>query len=209
MDRATARATVASAVVLAVGVVASAFWWLPAAIAAYAHVSLPLAWISALALAAIFLQPQFLVAGAFRLLARRSGAPRAAVAILTVLAYVAAEWAVAEDAGRYPRDGAFSLDLAATGGGAGSPRALTILCLVVSECIAAAAIVAATSLYSVGRVRTIEAATRVEQDESAQHDHEDDGQTSIPTGCIDGRSSGRGSRFGYFAPAAFGAIREQ
>ncbi|HEY6909510.1 MAG TPA: hypothetical protein VI356_09085, partial [Myxococcales bacterium] len=60
LERAGARAALASAAVLAAAVTALAFFWLPPALAAYAHVSLAQAWIWSLALSPLILQPQFL-----------------------------------------------------------------------------------------------------------------------------------------------------
>src|SRR5207249_4250193 len=45
VDRVRPRVALASAAVLAIGVMVSSFWWLPAAIAAYTHISLLFAWL--------------------------------------------------------------------------------------------------------------------------------------------------------------------
>jgi apolipoprotein N-acyltransferase len=168
IDRARARVALGSAVVLSMAVVAVAFWWLPAAIVAYAHVSAPLAWISALALAPLVLQPQFLVAGSCRLLARRFGASRAAAGVLTALAYVGAEWALPKLLGDTLGIGLFPSDWLRQSAELAGPRGLTLICLAVSECvaalaagplIAAAAITTLASSYGFVRLRAVEATT--------------------------------------------------
>jgi apolipoprotein N-acyltransferase len=167
IDRARPRTALLSAGLLAMGVAAAAFWWLPATIAAYAHVSAPVAWICALALAPLVLQPQFLAACASRLFARRLGAPRAVRAAVTAFAYVGAEWALPKLLGDTLGIGLFPSAWLRQAADLAGPRGLTLLCLAVSECVAAAAAVPAmvavatvalAGLYGAVRLRAIEAA---------------------------------------------------
>jgi apolipoprotein N-acyltransferase len=169
VDRVRPRVALASAAVLAIGVMVSSFWWLPAAIAAYTHISLLLAWLFALALAPLLLQPQFLAACAARLLARRSEVRPAAIAAITVLAYIGAEWALPKPLGDTIGIGLFPSSWLRQAAEIGGPRALTAICLAVSECVAAAAatpvtaavaVIAAAGLYGMVRVRSVEAAAR-------------------------------------------------
>ena len=166
IDRARPRAALASTAVLAAGVVATAFWWLPQALAAYARVPLPAAWVCTLGLAPLLLQPQFLVACGCRLLARRAGLRRTAVAGITILAYVGAEWALPKPLGDTLGIGLFPSEWLRQGAEVAGVRGLTLLCLGVSECLAAAtvapvfaagALVGVAALYGMVRLRAVDA----------------------------------------------------
>ena len=169
IDGAEWRRALASAAVLALAVTAAAFAWFPATIAAYTHLSVPAAWLCALALAPVVLQPQFLVACAARLLARRLGAPLPARAAITALAYVGAEWAIPKLLGDTLGIGLFPSASLRQLAELGGPRLLTLLCLAVAESLAARAVVpaigAATAValaagYGAMRLHQIDAAPR-------------------------------------------------
>jgi apolipoprotein N-acyltransferase len=137
LERAGARAALGSAALLAASVIALAFFWLPPAAAAYAHVPLAQAWSWSLALSPV-LQPQFLAAAACLLFARRLAASRAASAAIMGLGYVGAEWALAKPLADTLGIGLFpspALRQVAEVAGAGG---LTLLCFALSACIAAA-----------------------------------------------------------------------
>jgi apolipoprotein N-acyltransferase len=169
IDGAEWRRALASAVALAMAVTATAFAWFPPTIAAYTQLSAPLAWLCALALAPIVLQPQFLVACAARLLARRLGAQRVARAAITAFAYVGAEWALPKLLGDTLGIGLFPSASLRQLAELGGPHLLTLLCLGVAECLAAraaapavgaAAAVALASGYGALRLRHLDPAAR-------------------------------------------------
>jgi apolipoprotein N-acyltransferase len=121
-------------------------------------------------LAPVALQPQFIAACAARILARRAGASRAVVAGITALAYVGAEWALPKPLGDTLGIGLFPSAWLRQSAELAGPRALTLLCLAVSECIAAAgpasalagtAIVVAAGAYGAVRLRATEASFRL------------------------------------------------
>lgn len=138
LERATTRAAFASAAAAAVAVTASAFFWFPPAVAAYAHVRPAIAWACVLALAPVVVQPQFLAACACRLVAKRVGATPASTAVVTAFAYVGAEWALPKPLadtlgiGLFPS--AALRQWAEFGGAAG----LTAICAGCAACLAAA-----------------------------------------------------------------------
>ena len=167
IDAAGWRKALVSAAVLAIGVTATAFAWFPPAIAAYAHVSPPAAWLCALALAPIVLQPQFLVACGARLLARRLGAPRAARAAIAALAYVGAEWAIPKLLGDTLGIGLFPSASLRQLAELGGPRLLTLLCLGVAECLAARALVPSLVAAAAVALATGYGAIRLHQIEAA------------------------------------------
>lgn len=128
LRRASRRAALASAVLLAMTATASVYWTLPAAMAAYGGGSTVLEWVLCLALAPFFLEPQFLAAA----LARELGGP-------VTLAYVAAEWALPR---LFPDTIGYALypseTLRQAGDLAASGRALTLACVAVSALVARA-----------------------------------------------------------------------
>ncbi|HET7786521.1 MAG TPA: apolipoprotein N-acyltransferase [Myxococcales bacterium] len=138
LERAGARAALASAALLAASVTALAFFWLPPAAAAYAHLPVAQAWIWSLALSPLLLQPQFLATAACLLLARRLAASPAASAAIVGLGYVGGEWAFAKPLadtlgiGLFPSPALRQVAEVAGQGG------LTLLCFACSALIAAA-----------------------------------------------------------------------
>lgn len=172
LEGAGALLAVASGAVAAAAFTATSFAWFPAAIAGYSGGSAAVAWAFALASAPVLLAPHLLVFAGARALARRLGAPRAAIAAVGVSAWVAAEWALprvfADTLGYafYPWS---SLCQVADLLGA---RGLTAILVLVNECAAiaiatrrwrpvvvAGAVLAAALAYGVPRGRQIEART--------------------------------------------------
>lgn len=138
LERAGARAVLASAAALAASVTALAFFWLPPAVAGYAHVSLAQAWVWSLMLSPLLLQPQFLAAAACLLLARRLAASRPAAAAIMGFGYVGAEWAFAKPLADTLGIGLFPSPALRQAAEVAGPGGLTLLCFALSACVATA-----------------------------------------------------------------------